>query len=363
MENSEEVGELEKALAGVGNGEALSREEVDHYLNRLESFECWNAFLKLMEGWLASESKPLASDYARLAYVYFFHLEEYKKGAQTCARGVEALVLNYHEFRQMILEKVLAGEDYGIESEILQHVYEALPPGEDQISCLERLCLIYEKKRFDEGRLRETCDRLLQVDPCNQRALRYFKAMHIQSGEWSEAVSILEKMYESALHVNDQYRMAQEMATIHLYQLNDPQKAIDILKNRCNNSPLDISNVMYEAYYQIEDWEQCLEVLKDCKKEPLSDRENAIICYRMAELEVALGQLDRGESHLEESLRLNPNLLESYEVLIDLAISKKRWPKVVASLEKLKSVVIDQDLADRLAEVIGRLNHGLAHEK
>ena len=359
MENIAETEELTRILLDIKSEKLLSNELQIEYLDQLEAFECWEPYLRLINRKLDDANSRSVKDFARLARVQIYFLENLPGGAQTCVDAIEKLKLSYAAFRDKVLGNLLETEDYEVESHILRTVCPVLASEPDRIQCLERLCLIFEKKKYDETLLSQYYDQLYRVDANNQKALRYFKMVHTQNGQWHEVVEILEKLYQSASHKNDQFRIAQEQATVYLYQLDEPERAITILESRCQGSPLETSTIWYEACYQIQDWKGCLAVLKS-HSENVEERDGrAILYYKMAQLELKLDHTENAEKYLTESSNLYPHFLEAHESLIELNISEKEWYKAMDNLEALRKVVNDTELSDRISEAISRLAHGL----
>src|SRR5690606_33746452 len=122
---------------------------------------------------------------------------------------------------------------------------------EDQILCLERLCLLLEKKIFNESQLTSTYEKLLEIDPLNLKALRYFKLILVQDNEWADVASILQKLLKAVRHPEEVFRVAQELATVYLYHLDKPNEAIETIQKYCHKSPLDSSTILFDAYQRI----------------------------------------------------------------------------------------------------------------
>ena len=200
---------------------------------------------------------------------------------------------------------------------------------------------------------------MLNLDPSNTKALRYFKAVFTQSQDWENVVRILKVLYESSKHRNDAYRIAQELATVYLFQLDLPQSCLDVLDAYCQGSPLDTSSLYYEASYRKRDWRGCLEVLESYLSKVDNDTNRAIIYLKMGELHELLNDIDSAIKCYELSYESQKTLLESLENLIEINIDLKNWPKVVTWLECMKKTTDKPHLSERIDEAIQRIEDGL----
>ena len=169
----------------------------------------------------------------------------------------------------------------------------------------------------------------------------------------------MEKLFESSTHRNDRYRIAQEQATVYLYQLDEAEKAIEILQSRCQDSPLETSTVWFEACYQIRDWKGCLDVLKNHQDVVRNSEHKAVLYFKMAQLELKLDNVSEAEKFFEKSHQTLPRFLEPLEMLIELSLSNKEWYKAMDYLESLKKILTDRELTERISEAISRLANGL----
>src|SRR5690606_9965975 len=131
------------------------------------------------------------------------------------------------------------------------------------------------KKTHNEQLLDRAYKRLREVDPTNVKALRYFKLYFTQANEWEEVVAILKTLLGSVTRPQEVYRVAQELAAIYLYQLDMADEAITTLDTYCEGSPLDASQIMFDAYQRMANWNGCLKVLRQCLVSVGTDRDRA----------------------------------------------------------------------------------------
>ncbi|MBF0440337.1 MAG: hypothetical protein HQK54_00370 [Oligoflexales bacterium] len=342
----------------IDNDVSISREEYDTYLEQLKFYECWVPFLNLIKRSIKNPKTRQLSDYVKLAKVQHSYLEDIYSAAETCAHAVADLALDYSSFIEAMYSEILGLEEYDSEAIILENIYSMLTRDEDLIACLERLCLIYEKKRFNENLLNQTYEKLIAIDPQNLKALRYFKVLFTQSNDWAEVIRILQTLHLSAKHRNDKFRIAQEIAAVYLYQMDLPRKAVEMIENYCASSPLDTSSIHFDAYYRLRDWDGCLNVLREYLLKVESDSDRAIGCFKAGELEEKCGRLESARDFYLKCIKFVPSMLEPYENLIKIALQNKDWSACISYLKRLKTQIHMPLLADRIEEACERIKSG-----
>ena len=220
---------------------------------------------------------------------------------------------------------------------------------------MERLCLIYEKKKYDEYNLNRSYERLIELDPFNQKGLRYFKIVYTQNNQWDKVAQVLQNLFSSAKHVNDSYRSAQELAAVYLYQLDAPQSSVDVLEKYCAGSHLSTFAIHYEAYYRLQNWEGCLRVLSTQVKKVDGNVNKGILTLRIGEMFEKTKRYDEAIESYKKVLDLAPNMLEPLEKLVDIYLRHENWAAVLETLNTLDECLDDQFLKEKVREGISRL--------
>lgn len=338
----------------------LPLEEENRLLETLEFYECWSPLLRTLSRRLSDTSRRGVVDYIHLARIQNRRLEDSAAAARTAALLVEQMEMDYESFRQEAVPLIVAEDDFGTESLILEAISQVLPPRAGKVACLERLCLIYEKKKYNERMLNESYKRLILADSQNIKALRFFKVVYTQNNEWDEVAKILRTLHTSVRHEGDKYRYAQELATVYLYQLDRPKRAIEVIEKYCSKSHLDTSTIHFEAYSRLGNWEGCLNVLKECLTKVDGAVPKAVLHYKIGELEAQLGKVVEAATNFHLSLNLAPQFLEPFESLIELSLNGKKWHEAVALLAQLQTKVGSPELRQRIEEAKLRLQDGIA---
>jgi tetratricopeptide (TPR) repeat protein len=351
--------EITDLIAAIRKGQVTLDGPLESVFDRLQTFECWTSFFHLLEQQIDNPKRRQLAHYVRTARAYSVHLEDIHKAARISLKMMKDLRLSYQEFREKALYAIIDEQDYGNEGILLQAIYPKLKSKEDNIACMERLCLIYEKKKYDEGNLNKSYERLIELDPYNQKALRYFKIVYTQNNQWDKVAQVLINLFTSAKHVNDRYRSAQELAAVYLYQLDEPGNSIEVLERHCADSPLSIFAIHYEAYYRMQNWEGCLKVLQDQIKKVSGDLNRALLTLRVGEMFEKLRRVDEAIAAYKRVLDLAPNMLEPLEKLSDIYLRQEDWTAVIDTLNILDQSLDDQFLKNKVREGIERLQGAL----
>jgi len=159
-------------------------------------------------------------------------------------------------------------------------------------------------------------------------------------------------------HPQELFRVAQELATILLYQLDQADDAIKIINRYCADSPLDTSTILFDAYHRMADWEGCLKVLRECLLNVEDDTARSVLHFKIAGLHEHLGQDKDALENYSRAVDLWPMFLDAVEGAIGISIANKDWDAVEAWLKKLGETVVDERLKGQLGQALGRLSDG-----
>ncbi|MCX6130913.1 MAG: hypothetical protein NTX25_17880 [Proteobacteria bacterium] len=347
-----DIGEL---VFQLKKGAVIPEPSFDSVLEKLQDYECWSLYFRLLENQIDNPKKRQLHHYVRTAKAYTTHLEDVHKAAKICVKLLKDLRMSYGEFREKALTSIIAENEYESESIILQNILPRLRTREDSVACLERMCLIYEKKKYDEVQLNRCYERLIDLEPSNLKALRYFKIVYTQNNQWEKVVQVLQSLFQNAKHINDSFRSAQELAAVYLYQLDQAQNAVDTLEKYCSDSPLNTFTIHYEAYFRLQNWEGCLRVLRGFLKKGEGVVNKAVIYFKIGELEEHLRRPQEAENNYLKCLELAPRMLEPLENMVVMHLNAHRWDKVLADLNRLFDLVEDPYLKEKIREGRTRL--------
>jgi tetratricopeptide (TPR) repeat protein len=354
---------LEKVLEmanRVAAGGKRTPQEDDEYITTFEEYECWSPYFIILSQKLKSKTTSSRETYVRLARVQSLYLEDVFAAAETCAQLVKNLEISFNTFLLEIIPEIVEKDDFASEAAILQAVTTEFSNPADHASCLERLCMLYEKKTYNERQLSASYEKLLEIDRKNVRALRYFKLVYTQSQDWENVARLLQDLMKSVKHQQERFRVAQELATVLLYHLDQPEDSIRVIEAYCAESPLDTTNIQYEAYQRLRDYQGCHRILTARLKKESDGINQAIIYYKLGEVLTNLEKPREATESYEKAALLWQDFLDPIEKLLYIANKAKDWPRILHWLEELKGRLKVTDNSRRVAEAINRITSGLA---
>ncbi|MBP9706131.1 MAG: hypothetical protein KBD78_00700 [Oligoflexales bacterium] len=355
--------QIEEALNLAKQGSALDKDQVDRVLKTLANFECWVPFQKLIEQHTRHGDR--ADQLQRLVWfakIQYQNLSDLPGCLNSCELVLRQNKLNYQNFRNDVLYQIINNEEWPTEAAILEHICNLFHDRTDRVRCLERLCLIYEKKLPKEDELSATYEKLLSTDENNIKALKYFKLVYSQENDWLQVRKILERLLKLS-EKNEAFRVAQELASLLIYQVDDAKSAIEILDKYCKNSPLDTSNLYYDAFFNTKNWDACIRILEQLLLKSKLAKEKAILNYRLSEILNFKDDLAKSIEKCELALTLDPKLLETYEHLIGVYLLLKDWKNTYRILKLLKQEIQNLFVRERLAEAISRIERSVLNAR
>ncbi|MGE0171823.1 MAG: tetratricopeptide repeat protein [Oligoflexales bacterium] len=342
--------EIKASVQALASGKTPSPELESKHLKILEEYECWEPMLAYLKRKVSNSKTRNFNDYVKIALVQAQYLENIAGCAETCAQLVVDVRTGFQEFSQKVIDTIFEKENYVDEAVVLRAICDKLPHVSEQVLCLERLCLIYEKKYFNEDMLNATYEKLLQVAPKNAKALRYFKMVFTQNHEWDKVADILETLLENSSHSTDRARLGLELASVNLYQLDSPTSAIQLVEEHCKGGFLDTSTVLFEAYRRLGDLENCIKILQSVVPKAKNDRMKAILFFKIATLHKRLRQWNEAENNYATSIGLDGTFLEAFEGMIEILIAQKKWPLLEDRLGQVADQVQPLDLKKKIGE-------------
>jgi tetratricopeptide (TPR) repeat protein len=352
LKTSDDLARVAEALEILKQPKVALRAEEEALL-LLENYECWTPYFQYIDKKLGSEDRTIR-DYVNKARIQSLYLEDVKAAAITCGKLIVDMKISYQEFAGYVSEMV-EKENFAVESAILGAVAGRFASVQDQIQCLERLCLIYEKKYYDDEMLNRMQAKLINLHPSNMKALRYFKMLYSQNHEWEKVADILERLLSSARHPGDKAKIALELASINLYQLDVPTTAISLIEEYCQTNTLDTTTVAYDAFVRLDNLEAAAKTLGKSLEKIEDRRKRAIVCLKMGELYKNLKDWDAALQAFEMAYQSYPLFIESLEGITEVHLAQKNWDGVSKILELLLSTVEDDSLKVKVQQCYARL--------
>jgi tetratricopeptide (TPR) repeat protein len=137
-------------------------------------------------------------------------------------------------------------------------------------------------------------------------------------------------------------------------------EAIRVLETYCADSPLDTSNILFDAYQRLADWNGCLRVLRQSLLTVDEDFGRATLHYKIAALLDQLGDQDGALDNYAKATRLAPPFYDAIEGIVTIAVARKDWKMVLDWFKVLEERVVDDRLRAQLRQATKRLADGMA---
>lgn len=299
----------------------------------LGDYECWLPLFELWDSRLTGDKRSDLDIFLRKIKVEIVYFSDNQLVAKRAQEIVRRFHLTFNIFRKEVL--VFVGENWFLETDILQAVCNEFANVSDRVKCLERLCSLYEKKIPDERLLDRFYHELIEIDSRNIKALKYFKMLHSQNFDWDQVIDALQRIIAHA-NRSEAYRAAQELAAVYLYSKNEPQEALRIIDEHCADSPLDKSTILNDIYTRLGDWSASIALLQQKLAGEQQELKQAELHIKIAKLQDKRGRNDLAIEEYEQALKKNFDCNEAFEAVVDFYIQREEWQTVIAWLNKLE---------------------------
>ena len=350
-----------EALARISSGQRLSPSDEQVALEELESNECWQPLFRYLDQALAAGGQNLVSHYCRLIRLRLNYFNDISAAQALTADLIRRCQIDFPTLHDLLLnDHAIPDLEPQHEAALLDAASEAFSATAERVQALEKLAAVYEKRLFNEERLQQVFERLIQLDPDNIKALRYFKLAFSQANDWEQVSRVLKRLIDVVQTRQEKFRLAHDLAHNLVYRLDNPRDAILVLDRHCRESPLDVSQIEYDAAHRMGDTDRCIQVLQSALRTVRDDAGKAIIQFRMADLLRKSGKIRESEKILLESLATWQVFLDPFEPLIQMQIASNSWDHVAATLQALSLRVQDKELANQIQQAVRRIEAGLA---
>lgn len=342
---------------------ANPKHSLESLLTTLETYECWDPYIDVIETYLQSPALDIATQKevrVRYAKVLLKYLGRKTETIQTLVELVSGCDVSYKEFARSYLYRLVAKDDYTGEAYLLDHLAFAFNSPGCQVECLERLCFILEKKKFDEKKMHRSFERLLALEPSNKKALLYFKALYSHNGDFQKVAEILTTLLRQQGSTASRYRTAQELASVTLYQLGKPQAAAHILEHHCQGSPLDTQVIRYDCYFQLGIWPKCLQILKNKLRTSTDTKDRAGILFSIGHVQYRARNIVEAKRYFNECYLLDTSQVQAVIKLIEIATELEQPQELMVHLATLFDLTDDPELREEITTTYRRLKQRTA---
>ncbi len=124
------------------------------------------------------------------------------------------------------------------------------------------------------------------------------------------------------------------LGLIYLHRLDNPQAAANAFRRALEGNPdrMDVANNLSEIYLESPDLTEGIEVFRSIdKRHP----RNGTVKLGLGELELEDGESEAAVYHLEQAVKLLPDVPRSYELLADAHLSNGHPERAIVAIRKL----------------------------
>jgi hypothetical protein len=355
--SQEEIELLVSLARNITDFPRMNLSEQDSLLYQLEAYECHAQIVKLLE-WRIQHgqltSTQAFADYIWLMRIQYLGLEKFSEFVYSAKKCISSLSLSFPTVRLHIAEEILGSENFEEQGQFYRNVLDSIPQTAQKVLLLERLALIYEKKLFRESDVEPVYRQILGIDPYNVKALRFFKLWYAQLGKWEEAAQQLSTLIVASKNPHERQRAAHEMAQIHLYNLNQPAEAREIIIEYCANSQLDTRQTFIEALERLEAFEELLEYLSQTESLVKENEERAFLRLKQGLVCLKASRMKDAILFFKDSIKFNQNSLLAYEALVNALIDTDNAKELVDTLNNLSEIVAFDSSRKAISEILKR---------
>jgi len=347
---------LEAILKKIDSREAMENNEIQASMKLLTDMESWHYIdLMFQSIELSPKTKNLFIEKLKIDSLI---REKFVLVAESLSSMIQGLNLGFEEVSHAFVPNLVKAGNWSAEASIWQGVFFAFSAKEDKIQALERLCFLFDKKLFDGNMLHQYYEEIVKLNPKNLKALKYYKQLHIQNGNWQMVASTIKDILKSEESKIRSSRSAQELAMVELYHLGNPKAALKVIHELCSGSGLDSTAIEFDAYKSMNAHHKCLEVIDSLISNSSSEEEHSVLNLKKAQVYEEMRDFNNAISHAELAAKNELIRLEATEILISSSMKANSWQKSMDYLKDFSSLVFDDDLKDQIELARKRLQDG-----
>lgn len=318
--------------------------------------ECWQTYFEVYEFCEPKLSRELSLELTASCLRHLVvDLENQAQAVSYLSKVILARQLTFNEVALDLIRKATEVDDSASESSILETALHSFASIEDKELALERLCMLYEKKLYQEDKLKLANEKLLKLNPNNIQGLRYLKNSALLHQRWQDLVPILERLLVALQHPEEKLRAALDLAAIHLYQLGSPKQCLAVL-DQYGSERIDTSKMRFHAFEALRSWDSCIGILNNSLEKSQDDEEKSAIHYYLGKIFDQKGDLREAYINFLKSSSLSPDHLVAAEEGIKIAVHIGDMGEILGLLKhilekkhwKKEFIVRAEDLMERL---------------
>lgn len=353
--SEDEYNLLKNVVQSIPYFSQLNQHEQNSLIENLAAYECYSQCIALLEWRIANTfhaEEYQLNDYVLAMNLWYLGAEDWNRFIEVARTCIAKLKIGFTTIRIQIAQPILGKESYSLLAKFYNSILDSIAEPSQKVLVLEHLAFLSEKKLFLENQVEEIFDKILEIDPGNYKALRYYKQIYVNSARWRDAAKILSQMVERFPPGFEQNRASFELAQVYLYQLNQPHKAKDILSQLINKTTIDISQTYIEALERLGSNDELLDYLKNLEFKLRSPEDKCENKQRLGIAYLKLGQPDLAIAQLSDAVKMNPKSLEAHESHLSALVEAKRTIEVVDALKVFQSALSEQRNKQTIGDLI-----------
>jgi tetratricopeptide (TPR) repeat protein len=359
-----DMGETDKAVAEYRGIVAESPECIEALRALEEIFtrtENWEDLVEVFEKQIAVE--PDLTErvllHSRAAALYEERFGDLRKAA---AHLEDLLVLSPGEISAVrTLERLYeAREDWEKLVDTQQRRLELLEDAAEQVAVLTAMAEVYYAKLQFTDRAEEVYNQILRMEPRNLTAVHALAQMYERSGNWFNAMEMLQREAEIAGAGPDAVDLWFRMGKIQEDMLLDPQSAKDCYRKALDLEPSHLPSIRaLKVIYSIEkNLDQYIGAMLEEAQYTDDASEKTRLYYEVGRIyEEEKNDRNNAAKYYEESLKVTPTFLPAAKILADIYFKEENWTRAEACTETVASQMDRATAAKDLSRLYYRLGY------
>jgi tetratricopeptide (TPR) repeat protein len=358
LKNEQELERLVNLGRNIKQYSGLGDLEKDSVIAELFDFECFSQAFSLLKHQLLNSPQDSARSLKtlqKMAYAKLVGLEHEDDFLDVLRFALQKLEPSFETLRFHLVEHVSGAENFFLHVRVYKELSPFFKDTQLKVQCLERLALILEKKLFLEKEVEPVYREIIEIDKYNIKACRFYRVYYSHLLNWPEVAEMLERLLKIFPYKNEKQRTAHELAQVYLYQLGNPEKAEQILKEYCEDSFLDARQTWLDCYEKQSRFDDLANFLEKCSNDEKNLVLSSQLLHRKALVLLRNDKEEEAQKTLLASIEKDPTNLVAYESLAIFLAERKSIDKLLGLLKQLESQLRVENSRNSLQGIINRI--------
>lgn len=258
----------------------------------------------------------------------------------------------------LLLERLYRQEeDWAKAARVLEKIAQESPDKETRLAAWTRLARIHARKLKDERRGAEAYEKVLEIQPGHDEAMRYLVDHFSKSEQWDYLVALYEDALKTRLKAGRETEIQLQIAMINWRMRNRPDAAEPYFEKIRRAEPAHPAMLSFFREFLPTKNEQArlVQVLTEAQRAIPEGEERKSIVTELAKLSEETQGAGKAIEHWRNVLRGDPNNGEAREALKRLYYRTEAWPAIIDLLRQQLDRLPANDAArvPVLKEIIG----------